>query len=147
MTSLVLLVRWLLRSVARHSCRVVILLDAKAVLGAASKGRSSSPPFLRGCGRLASLVLAGDLLLRLVYVPSEDMPADAPSRGRRLRGRAIRSANAAARRHGLRVDAHLARSADPVPSAFSLSSYYSLKIPRGMKRLGIQTKRFCLRDY
>ena len=31
--------------------------------------------------RISALVLAGDLLLKLVYVPSEDNPADAPSRG------------------------------------------------------------------
>ena len=72
---------WLLRSVARRSCRVPVLVDAKTVLCAAAKGRSSSPGLLRILRRLAALVLAGDLLLRLVYVPSEDNPADAPSRG------------------------------------------------------------------
>ena len=80
-TGLVLLVEWLLRSVARRSCRVPVLVDAKTVLCAAAKGRSSSPGLLRILRRLAALVFAGDLLLRLVYVPSEDNPADAPSRG------------------------------------------------------------------
>ena len=31
--------------------------------------------------RIAALQLAGGLLVKLVYVPSEDNPADAPSRG------------------------------------------------------------------
>ena len=41
--------------------------------------------------RIAALQLAGDILLKLVYVPSEDNPADAPSRGvvRRWRRRPV----------------------------------------------------------
>ena len=31
--------------------------------------------------RIAALQMAGGILLKLVYVPSEDNPADAPSRG------------------------------------------------------------------
>ena len=31
--------------------------------------------------RIAALQLAGGILVKLVYVPSEDNPADAPSRG------------------------------------------------------------------
>ena len=85
-TGLVMTVDWLLRSVARRSHRVAVLVDAKTVLCAAVKGRSSSPGLLRILRRLAARVLAGDLFLRLVYVPSEDNPADAPSRG--VRGRA-----------------------------------------------------------
>ena len=40
--------------------------------------------------RIAALQLVGGLLVKLVYVPSEDNPADAPSRGivRRWRKRA-----------------------------------------------------------
>ena len=41
--------------------------------------------------RVAALQLAGDLLLKLVYVPSEDNPADAPSRGVVRRWRQRRS--------------------------------------------------------
>ena len=36
--------RWLLRSVGRHSRRTVLLIDATAVCGAVSKGRSLLPP-------------------------------------------------------------------------------------------------------
>ena len=81
-----LMVRWLLRSVANQSKRITVLVDAKAVLGAAAKGRSSARALQSGIRKLAALQLGGDVLLRLVYVPSEDNPADAPSRGRRLRG-------------------------------------------------------------
>jgi hypothetical protein len=60
---LVLLVRWILRSTARHSTRIVVLVDAKAVLGAAARGRSSSACLKREIRQLAALTLAGDLLL------------------------------------------------------------------------------------
>jgi hypothetical protein len=73
--------RWLLRSKARHSVRTVCLVDSKVVLGGVNKGRSSSLPLLRVLRRIAALQLAGDLLVRLIYVPTECNPADAPSRG------------------------------------------------------------------
>ena len=76
-----LALRWYLRSVARHGTRMVLLVDAQAVLGAVSKGRSSSGTLRREIMRIAALQLVGGLLLKLVYVPSEDNPADAPSRG------------------------------------------------------------------
>ena len=40
---------------------------------------------LRVLRRIVALQLAGDLLVRLVYVPTEYNPADAPSRGVRAR--------------------------------------------------------------
>ena len=83
-----LALRWLLRSPAKHGRRTVFLVDAKAVAGAIVKGRSSAPTLRRELMRIAALQLAGDILLKVVYVPSEDNPADAPSRGvvRRWRG-------------------------------------------------------------
>ena len=60
---------------------MVLLVDAQAVLGAVAKGRSSSPSLQREIMRIAALQLVGGILLKLVYVPSEDNPADAPSRG------------------------------------------------------------------
>ena len=58
-----------------------MLVDAQAVLGSVCKGRSSSMSLKRGIMIVAALQLAGDVHLKLVYVPSEDNPADAPSRG------------------------------------------------------------------
>ena len=78
---MVLLLRWLCRSERKHAHRVVVLVDAKAVLGAAAKGRSSALSFKVQLRKLAALTLAGDFLIRYIYIPSEDNPADAPSRG------------------------------------------------------------------
>ena len=59
----------------------MVLVDAKAVLAAAAKGRASAPTFTHQVRKLAALAVAGDLLLKYIYIPSEDNPADAPSRG------------------------------------------------------------------
>jgi len=83
-----LALRWLLRSVDRHCRRTTMLVDAKAVLGAVARGRTSAPSLRRAVTRAASLVIGGDILLHLAYVPSEDNAADAPSRGKRLQRRA-----------------------------------------------------------
>ena len=86
-SALVLFVKWLLRSTKRHAKRTVVLVDAKALVGAATKGRTSAVTTQREIRQLAALTLAGDLHMRYVYVPSEDNPADAPSRGRPSRAR------------------------------------------------------------
>ena len=78
--ALLLGLKWFLRAPSRHGKRVPFLVDAKAVLGAAAKGRSSAPSLRNEIRRIGAHVLAGNLLLKLVYVPSEDNPADAPSR-------------------------------------------------------------------
>jgi len=75
------LVRWILRSPSRFEYRVVILVDSLVVLGAVSKGRSSSIPLNRLLRWLAALTFASKLRLHLVYVPSKTNPADPPSRG------------------------------------------------------------------
>ena len=77
----VLGLRWLLRSTARHAKRTTFLIDAQAVLGAIAKGRSSSGAIKRDVRHAAALILAGDIWLRTAYIPSEDNPADEPSRG------------------------------------------------------------------
>ena len=78
---LILALRWALRSSKRHSRRTAVLIDAQAVLGAAAKGRSSASTLRTDMRRVAALVLGGDLLLKPVYVPSEDNPSDLASRG------------------------------------------------------------------
>ena len=61
--------RWLLRSVARHSKRTTILIDAQSVVGAVCKGRSSAPSLKRELRYIGALILGGDLLVRCLYVP------------------------------------------------------------------------------
>lgn len=85
MRALLISVRWALRSCWRQNAQIVVLVDAKVVIGAASKGRSSSPPLLYVLRQLSGLLFASGVHLRLVYVPSEDNPSDAPSRGKRRR--------------------------------------------------------------
>jgi hypothetical protein len=59
--------------------RVPVLTDSAAVLGAASKGRSSSP-LLYNCRRLAAYCFGGDLRLTLLWISTDFNPADHPSR-------------------------------------------------------------------
>lgn len=80
----VMLLRWVLRSRARHCSRVVVLVDSAVWLGAAAKGRSSTA-LNRLLRKAAALEMAGDLMVHLVLVPSDENPSDAPSRGKRFR--------------------------------------------------------------
>jgi len=84
------MLRWLLRTPAKHSSRVAAMIDAKAVLGAVCKGRSSAPTLRLELRRIAALSLAGDWYLNYVYVPSAYNPADAPSRGKSCSGASLR---------------------------------------------------------
>ena len=59
----------------------VILVDAKAVLGAAAKGRSSARSLELQLRRLAAVQLSANIGLHLLYIPSEHNPSDHPSRG------------------------------------------------------------------
>ena len=82
-----LALRWLARQPSKHHRKVPLLVDAKAVIGAATKGRSSARALRTVLRAAAAHVLAADVLPRIVYVPSESNPADHPSRGRKLRRR------------------------------------------------------------
>jgi hypothetical protein len=82
---LLLLIRWVLRSAKHQHSRLLALVDAKAILSAAAKGRTSSPMLKCTMCSISAYLLAGDVLLRPLYVPSEDNPADSPSRGVRRR--------------------------------------------------------------
>ena len=74
--------RWILRSRRRHCSRVVVLVDSAVWLGAAAKGRSSSR-LNRLLREAAALELAGELMVYLILVPSDENPAECPSRGAR----------------------------------------------------------------
>ncbi len=76
-----LALEWLGRAARHHNRRQVILVDAKAVLGAAVKGRTSSRALRLQLRRLAALQLATHVALHLLYIPSEHNPSDHPSRG------------------------------------------------------------------
>ena len=82
---LLLLLRWWLRSVQRHGCRMLTLIDAKAILAATAKGRSGAPGFKQILRSIAGHLLAGNVLIYPLYIPSEDNPSGAPSRGKRVR--------------------------------------------------------------
>jgi hypothetical protein len=60
--------------------RVLVLSDSQVVIGAVTKGRSSSPQLLRRLRTVSALVLAGGIRLSVRWVPSEFNPADGPSR-------------------------------------------------------------------
>ena len=79
--ALVVMARWLSRSPCHHAKRHAVLVDAKAVLGAAGRGRSSAPTLQRALRRLGAYVLASDIVTKYTYVPLESNPADRPSRG------------------------------------------------------------------
>ena len=79
--------KWLLRSARHHSARAVCLVDSKVILGGVSKGRSPSAPLLRILRKVAAMQLAGNLLVRLIFIPTHCNPADGPSRGIRQRAK------------------------------------------------------------
>ena len=56
-------IRWILRSRDRFRTKVVVLIDSKVVIGAATKGRSSSLLLNGVLRRTASLCFAGGLII------------------------------------------------------------------------------------
>ena len=76
-----LLLKCITRSSKNFSCRIPVLVDAQAVLGAAAKGRTSAGPISLDMERIAVVIFSSDILPSYVYIPSEDNPADAPPRG------------------------------------------------------------------
>ena len=77
---LLLLLKWLTRSTKHFFRRVPVLVDAQAILGAAAKGRTSAWSISRDIWRIAVVTFSSNILPAYVYIPSEDNPADAPSR-------------------------------------------------------------------
>lgn len=73
-------IRWILSHPSSIGRRVILLSDSSVVVGAVSKGRSSSQPLLRRLRAISALVLASGLQLHVKWIPSELNPADEPSR-------------------------------------------------------------------
>jgi len=73
-------VKWVCSHPLSAGHRVWMLSDSSVVIGAVSKGRSSSPSVLRRLRHLSAWLLAAGLQLRVTYVPSGLNPADEPSR-------------------------------------------------------------------
>ena len=72
--------KWLTRSTKHCSRRVPVLVDAQAILGAAAKGRTSARSSSCDIRRIAVVTFSSNIIPAYVYIPSEDHPADAPSR-------------------------------------------------------------------
>ena len=77
MESLISLLRRVTREGVRER-RLLVLVDSRVVLGAVSKGRSSSRKINFLLRKLVFWYLAYDLALELVWVPTWANPADAP---------------------------------------------------------------------
>eukprot|EP00808_Paulinella_micropora_P018590 g38759.t1 len=75
-------VRWFLSHQSAAGSLLILYTDSQVVLGAASKGRSSSRPLLHLLRRIASCLLASGSTIYLVHVPSGMNLTDAPSRAR-----------------------------------------------------------------
>lgn len=73
-------VRWVLTSARSQGARVFVLCDSRVVIGAATKGRSSSQPLLRRLRYLSALTLGSGVRLALSWVPTAHNPADECSR-------------------------------------------------------------------
>jgi hypothetical protein len=80
-SAVILGLRRLLRSPAQHRHRLIYLVDAKAVQGSLRKGRTSAGTLQRQVRQAAALQIATGVKVVFLYVPSEDNPADKPSRG------------------------------------------------------------------
>ena len=79
--ALIRYLRWILRAGRRFRHRVVLLIDSKVVLGAITKGRSSSRALNALIRKAAALCFAGGLVLHCVFISTKHNPADWPSRG------------------------------------------------------------------
>lgn len=99
--AILIAVRWF--ATQQPCCRRVLLLSDSAVfLGVLATGRSSASPMMRYARHVGAVLLAHDLDLNLVHVPTDSNPADAPSRSHYPTGHVVwpssHPAYAAARR-------------------------------------------------
>ena len=61
--------RWIARQACNHRHKAPLLVDAKVVVGAATKGRSSTRALRRVLRAAAATTLSADILPRIVYIP------------------------------------------------------------------------------
>eukprot|EP00971_Amphidinium_carterae_P351110 6491916-Amphidinium_carterae.1 len=78
------LVRLVHRLKSQRQVRILVGLDSRVVVGAATRGRSSSRALNHHLRRLAYLCLGYELKLLLFWLPTWGNPADAPSRNESL---------------------------------------------------------------
>lgn len=69
-----------LRRLSDDGHRFIHVLDSAAMVGALTKGRSSSHDINHRCRQVAAINLAGGHDIFYVWIPSKDNPADGPSR-------------------------------------------------------------------
>ena len=72
--------RWLTSRPKCHNSRVLFLSDSRVVVGAVSKGRSSSFQILTRLRSLSATMLAGGIRLFISWIPRSFNPADGASR-------------------------------------------------------------------
>ena len=91
-------IRWVLRDKKRHGKRLVVLVDAQAVLGAAARGRSSANTIKREMRRYGALVFGGDFG-RACLRPERGQPGrrSFPQQGSRYRPQPFREISEAIR--------------------------------------------------
>lgn len=74
--------------------RVVLLTDSAVTMGVLAKGRSSRPSLMRYARHIAAILLAFDIDLLTVHVPTDLNPSDGPSRQVTRMGHVVRPARA-----------------------------------------------------
>lgn len=78
--ALLLEIQWIITLPNSCSVRLFALIDSAVAFYTVRKGRSSSPALLIIIRKINTLLLAADISLLPMWVPSEVNPADAPSR-------------------------------------------------------------------
>ena len=72
--------QWRLHNAKFFQCRALHLTDSRVALAVAVKGRSSSRQLNRLLGKFAALQVAGGIYPILGWIPTDENPADEPSR-------------------------------------------------------------------
>lgn len=75
----VMALEWAIKKGVKNA-RVLFLTDSAVVLGAFSKGRSSSIPMLLRCRKFSALSLSFNIRACLIHIPTSRNPADGPTR-------------------------------------------------------------------